>query len=776
MLCLRFNVLVVPILNYIKSIINSGYIFMKNYSIKIWNDPVWSSVIAMSIPPVFIYIYNFLFKIIDEYANLLINVELNIPLFVIVIAIIFIMSIMMFLITCVAKYNVKKISKIDVGCKKIHNTIEWYELNEIKNIYNILGYQQFDVSLAYKRNLCTQCYEPGTFTLAEIDCDPLFIKNGLDFHKWFNKIFFEEIELIKKQDQQLFNNKLKIEEIKKKVINILELKLVDGKNLKHHIWFQEYSDVIRRIIFSVIVSDPDYEIELYPSLTHESKKIALDSISYIDKTRVTVSDWLKISIAAGLLGIEKKSVHSATSNINRDIGIQLNKPSEKYENSIIRISNQLIAASLTKTRIDASEWIFNFFKSSEGVLLKIVSFPDDYIETIFLFKYYNELINKYKNIEIDLVPKSIKCGNDTTYDDAIDFLHFFPLLKSSNRFRIHKNGPKLATVNLCKLHPSIIDLIEQADLIDIRGARNYETMQGIKKEAFFGFMVSREFSESVIGLKSKHIPLIYIRQMPGEKSFKGFRMRHQRIVDGISLCTVTANDHKKKLQGGNISTYDTWPGEKVARFKSIQMFYKKNALDFHKKYGDHIELEVRECLQKMHGTVLVAGCGSGKEVNFLHKRGINSIGIDISFEAIKLAKLIYPELWSNFLIDDLYNIDFIENDKFDGAVFNAVLVHLLDRNDLFLILSHAKKIVKYNGLIFLRVLEKDNVLEEYDDVLFGYRRWFVYYTLNDIVSMCSKLNFQILYKDRRPHVQYDTVYWLSILIKNNKDTPSIHML
>lgn len=563
--------------------------------------------------------------------------------------------------------------------------------------------------------------------------------------------------------------KINNQEVQRQVKEILNIKLLDGKNLKNHIWFQEYSDILRRIILLSIGLSPDYEIDLYPNLTYKCKKHIYDIIKHINAMNLDINDWLKISIASGLIGITSKSTHAATSlAINRKIGIQLNIKDEPYQQSIIRIGKQLLDASRTKTKIDASNFFFNLCEQSNGIPLRILTFTDDYIETIFLFAYYEKLIELYKNIEIDVIPKSIKCGNDATYADSQDFLHFFSELRYSPRFRIHKNGPKLATVNLQKLHPSIIDLVNTADIIDIRGARNFETMQGIRKEAYFGFMVSREFSESVIGLSSELTPLIYLRQMPGEKSFEGFNMRHKRPHNDIFLCTRTANDCREKLQGGHISSYQSWSPDKIERFKTTQHFYQKNNLDFHKKYGDYLELNVKKFLNKMNNNILVVGCGSGKEVGYLHQNGKNAIGIDISFEAIKLATLRHPELWDCFLIDDLYNIEFIEDSTYSGIVFNASLVHLLDRDDLFSILSYAKKIVKNNGFIFLRVLDKDGVIEEYDNSLFGNKRWFVYYDIKYISDICSRLNFNIVKTEKNKHHLYENVYWISILVKNKK--------
>lgn len=144
----------------------------------------------------------------------------------------------------------------------------------------------------------------------------------------------------------------------------------------------------------------------------------------------------------------------------------------------------------------------------------------------------------------------MRCGNDATYDSIRDFLERkFHFLRNESRFHVSKKGPKVGGVNLLKLDPEVMDLIEKADALDVRGARSYEMMQGVNKETFFGFMVCRGFSESVTGLPAKRSPFIYLHQGPGEYSFKGFKARHKRRVNGMMLAELTANDQKDRWEG-----------------------------------------------------------------------------------------------------------------------------------------------------------------------------------------------------------------------------------
>lgn len=77
--------------------------------------------------------------------------------------------------------------------------------------------------------------------------------------------------------------------------------------------------------------------------------------------------------------------------------------------------------------------------------------------------------------------------------------------------------------------------------------------------------------------------------------------------------------------------------------------------------------------------VLECGCGSGWLSYFLAKRGYDTTGVDISEEAIRLAKTCpyFQECPSPcFLVSDFDDLPF--RDQFDAVIFFAALHHCLD--------------------------------------------------------------------------------------------------
>jgi SAM-dependent methyltransferase/uncharacterized protein with ATP-grasp and redox domains len=621
----------------------------------------------------------------------------------------------------------------------------------------ILGYQNYSPLLAYKKGLCQPDYEPGTFTLSEISPATEFLKTSPSFTEWAEKTLDQEMEYLSTREPGLFKTK-SVTETKEMATKILNMHTSLGRPLHHEIWFQEYSDVLRRIALMVTINNPDYEVDLYPNLTYKRKKIAFNLLKQIeDRKKPSLQEWLYISIAAGLLGVNEKTNHAATSEIVRTHVIPFN---EEDTNST---SERLWQIANTKTRVDASNIFIETIKNSSWRVFRIVSFPDDYLETIFLLKFYNELLGKFPNLEIDCVPRSIRCGNDATWQDIEDFIDYFQNLKRSSRFRIHRTGPKLGTVNLLKLDHSIMDLLETADIVDARGARNYEMMQGINCDAFFGFMVCREFSESVTGLFAEDTPLVFLRQLAGEKSFQGFRQRSKRKDNGRMLCKLTVLDQKEKWEGGHIANLGKWTDEVRKRYQTLQLYYSKNAISFHKKYGDHLEVEVKKYLTYMKGKVLVLGCGSGKEVNYLASLGSDVYGIDISDEAIQIARNSYPGIWNHFRVEDMYNLGLNGNNVYGGIVANAVFVHLLERKDIYSMFQSMKNSLVEGGFGFVRLIDKENITEEYDS--YQSVRWFVYYSLDDLEKTCEGLNLKIVKKEYIPHAQYPSVRWVSILFQ-----------
>ena len=134
------------------------------------------------------------------------------------------------------------------------------------------------------------------------------------------------------------------------------------------------------------------------------------------------------------------------------------------------------------------------------------------------------------------------------------------------------------------------------------------------------------------------------------------------------------------------------------------------------------------------------------------------MGIQIIFCLLRGIKVLATE-------EDLYNLDTVMSGEFDGIVANAVLVHLLDRDDMPDILKKKRGRLKKNGLCFIRVIEKGNLKKELDNHLFGGLRWFVYYSKEELKMLTEEAGFIVEKVDTRLHVRYPTVYWISVLLR-----------
>lgn len=96
-------------------------------------------------------------------------------------------------------------------------------------------------------------------------------------------------------------------------------------------------------------------------------------------------------------------------------------------------------------------------------------------------------------------------------------------------------------------------------------------------------------------------------------------------------------------------------------------------------------------------TILDVGCGTGRLVKFLNRAGCQTLGCDISPEAVSLARKINGT--KNIYLSPAQNLSF-KNDSFDLITAISVIEHMSAKN-LSLFLADAKRVLKSNGYIFL---------------------------------------------------------------------------
>jgi len=399
-----------------------------------------------------------------------------------------------------------------------------------------------DVIEIFGKNYC-----PGTFTIAEIEHNPNFLcgETSIGYEPWVRQEIGRDIKAM--IDVGLLNAcTTGISEVKDDVLEILSYKFDNGQCLRDLIGLQEYTDIFRRLILALLLGNPEAEFNTYEELNDVGGAIALDIVAKLDDR--PLSELLKMSISAGLIGLNLKTSAAATSRIHNS-GIIAIDPHKRPSLQVEEVLHCLLKKASQKMAID-------YWKDYEARVLRadpmtLVVFTDDYIETIFDLKLIERQLNDNPNLRVWLIPRARRYGNDASYEDVMNLLGepVFRNLKSLNkhgRFDICASGPRLGTVNGLKISQRVADLLKRCDAVFVKGARAYEMLQGIGKLTYFGFAVCREISEAVTGIDAETGDVVFIRQMPYQRTFLGFRNRTSRpykFGNRISfLCLVTAKD------------------------------------------------------------------------------------------------------------------------------------------------------------------------------------------------------------------------------------------
>lgn len=303
------------------------------------------------------------------------------------------------------------------------SVLSWQEASDI-----ISGYQNNDHQYSNRIGLCDSKYKPGTFTIGEISEDCKFLEKPVSFNQWISIAINDEIDLIKKFYPQYYDPSI-FKDLVQKILLILNCKKENCRPLKDNIYYQEYPDILRRLILALTIKKPDQELDIYPFLKQDRLKFIISVINYLEQQNYKLTDWLHFSIAAGMLGIDEKSVHAATSIIDTHMAIRLPSATNFSDEDIMRVSKEIVSIARSKCRIDATRHFFHTLDRNQLSDFNMISLPDDYLETIFLLKYYEKLLKKYSKLTIVCIPKSKICGNDATYNDIQDLMENFPYLK-----------------------------------------------------------------------------------------------------------------------------------------------------------------------------------------------------------------------------------------------------------------------------------------------------------------------------------------------------------
>ena len=130
--------------------------------------------------------------------------------------------------------------------------------------------------------------------------------------------------------------------------------------------------------------------------------------------------------------------------------------------------------------------------------------------------------------------------------------------------------------------------------------------------------------------------------------------------------------------------------------------YDENAAQFSDTFlAQGTPREIREIVDRFFirdGSCIDVGCGSGRELNWLHLRGFVAVGCDVSEGMVQEARRRFPSL--DFFVSSLPLLSEIEDERYDNVLCETVIMHL-PTSELPLALMNLWRILKPSGVLSL---------------------------------------------------------------------------
>jgi SAM-dependent methyltransferase len=150
-------------------------------------------------------------------------------------------------------------------------------------------------------------------------------------------------------------------------------------------------------------------------------------------------------------------------------------------------------------------------------------------------------------------------------------------------------------------------------------------------------------------------------------------------------------------------------------FPDWETLYKTQMVETMPWYNENLDSDLEKELAEKKiitdGKFLDLGTGPATQAMWLAERGFKVIGSDLSEAAISRAKKIYSNAKNvNFIVDDIINSKLKDN-EFD-YIFDRGCFHVLLPADRKKYISKIKKLLKANGILFLKCFSNKEPRQE----------------------------------------------------------------
>jgi SAM-dependent methyltransferase len=196
-----------------------------------------------------------------------------------------------------------------------------------------------------------------------------------------------------------------------------------------------------------------------------------------------------------------------------------------------------------------------------------------------------------------------------------------------------------------------------------------------------------------------------------------------------------------------MQTYDRFAREYAAKWEwsqaTIKEITKYNLKPFFK-------------FAKKGGSVLLAGCQSGRDHSFFSRRGFRCLGTEFSFGLLTEALRRVPD--GLFLRADARSLPFMPA-SFD-AVYADALVHI-PKKDFPNTLRDFRIFLKSRGILYLSLLLGEKNVWVMDDL--GSKRYMTLFRKAEVLELIKNLGLKVLWSAVSPYTEPDLPNWFSLI-------------
>lgn len=197
-------------------------------------------------------------------------------------------------------------------------------------------------------------------------------------------------------------------------------------------------------------------------------------------------------------------------------------------------------------------------------------------------------------------------------------------------------------------------------------------------------------------------------------------------------------------------------------------FYNNNALELFNKYNSVEPQHITKFskLFNKEDRILDIGAGSGRDLMFLYKKGLNVYGIEPSVKLINIVNGQYPQLKNRILHGELpdYIPVVYKTKKWDGILISAVFQHL-NNNELEESVKVIKNLLNKSGYLLISIPINYTVKEKNRDEnnrLFNLRKEEYYLDLLETVGIT--LSSQTKSKDA---LNRESISWNTLIFRKS---------